>query len=40
MEILILIIILIFISLPFYVGWYAYREGKQDGINEERNKTQ
>jgi preprotein translocase subunit SecG len=38
MDILTLFLILIFIFLPFYIGWYAYKEGKQAGIKEEKER--
>jgi hypothetical protein len=38
-DILIIVLVLGIIFIPFYVGWYAYKEGKHDGIKEEKEKT-
>jgi len=38
MEILILFLVLVVIFAPFYIGWYAYKEGKEAGIKEEKER--
>lgn len=36
MDILIAVLLFVIMVLPFYVGFEAYKEGKRDGIKEEK----